>query len=102
MIASLPSPGSVEGLQRLIEFSRALIPPRGWVLICDPEQKTKVTVHSCNLFRWTRSNDDGQVVDYFGMTAAGAIQRYGFEQLRKALIKASVDAFSKVIDEALA
>jgi hypothetical protein len=84
MAVPLSSRSSVERLQKIIEFSSNLIPSRGLELISNPEQKTKVTVLSCGLFRWQRLNDDGKVVDYFGMTAAGAALRYGSEPLRKA------------------
>jgi hypothetical protein len=43
-------------------------------------------------------NDEGQIVDYFGMTAAGVIMRYGFQQTCASLIEASVNAFAKGID----
>ncbi len=102
MAAPLTSSGSVEKLLKLIEFSRALIPARGLVLISDPERKTKITVFQSGLFRWTRSDDESQVVDYFGISPAGVVVRYGAEPLCKALVKASVGAFSRVLDEAFA
>lgn len=102
MAAPLPSHGSVERLQKLIEFSRELIPARGLEIFSNPEQKTRITVFQSGLFMWHRLNNDGQVVDYFGMPPASAALRCGAEPLCKALVEASVSAFSRVLDEAFA
>ena len=97
-MAVLVSSSEVERLQEIIEFSKDLIPPRGLVLFSNPERKTKVIVLSCGLFRWHRLNDEGQIVDYAGLTPAGVIMRYGFQQTCASLIEASVNAFAEAID----
>jgi fermentation-respiration switch protein FrsA (DUF1100 family) len=103
MAAPLPShESSVERLQKVVDFVGDLIPARGLEIFSNPEQKTRITVFQSGLFRWTRSDDDGQAVDYFDMPPAGAVMRYGAEQLCKALVETSVGAFSRLLDEAFA
>ncbi len=85
-------------LQGIIEFSKDLIPPRGLVLFSNPERKTKIIILSCGLFRWQRLDDEGQIVDHAGLTPAGVIMRYGYQQTCMSLIEASVNAFAKAID----
>jgi hypothetical protein len=99
-MAILVNSSEIERLQEIIEFSKDLIPPRGLVLFSNPERKTKTIVLSRGLFRWQRLNDEGQIVDYVGLTPAGVIMRHGFQQTCASLIEASVNAFAKVIDRA--
>jgi hypothetical protein len=97
-MAILVGSSEVKRLQEIIELSKDFIPPRGLVVFSNPERKTKIIVFSCGLFRWQRLNHEGQIVDYAGLTPAGVIMRYGYQQTCMSLIEAFVKAFAKAID----